>query len=757
MKCKRVTSPVLEIGLWSLTALLISYSGAAAQVSPPSLDPALVQEGKTIFNTETFNGNGRTCASCHPADNNFTLSPSYIASLPADDPLFVAEFDPDLASLENPVLMRGPRALILENIDGFDKPPVFRGTPHILDVALSAPYGLSSKVPTLRDFSLGATIQHFPKTLNRVAGVDFRVPTDHELDALEAYQLSVFSRRDFDYDLDRLVYTPAQQRGRDLFFGSAKCSQCHNGPALGGGSGPGGKTQFDVGIAELPNDQIPAACSNISCIFFAGLVDSNPRSAPFCPSCSPLGPMGPLEEGGRREFDIPPLFGIPQTGPYFHDNSRPNLERAVNFYDSPFFQASPAGQLIGGISLTPQQISDLTSFMGALATCGNAVDGVPDRSCSIRTARCPIAAGSDDGELDAAGSTYPPLVATQRNVGSGIIDVRRNLGASPPFTVNTGFLRWNTADCLPPNATVVGAKLRLVVTSILNANSRALTADWFNWSPDIGSTDYSPTAQTNALSPGGACGSACNLSSMPINVETDFTLDNVASINVIGLTHLRLHMSGDVPTGRNEITVASFENVTFALEPPQLIIDYTTDGTIPPSPTNTSIVGPTSTPTAIPTATNTSVPTATRTFTSTPAPTNTPTATVAGAQADLVEATVSNPPATVAIAHSFAVTDTVRNQGTAAAAASTTRYVLSLNGQRNPGRDFILAGQRNVPSLNPGQQSGGTVTVTIQNTTVPGTYFLLACADTGPPGGVVVESNENNNCTSSTTVVVVGP
>ena len=80
---------------------------------------------------ETFDGNGRTCATCHPPTNNFTIDPDFIASLPPDDPLFVAEFNPDLAELEDPQLMR-QFGLILENLDGFDRPGVMRGVPHTL-------------------------------------------------------------------------------------------------------------------------------------------------------------------------------------------------------------------------------------------------------------------------------------------------------------------------------------------------------------------------------------------------------------------------------------------------------------------------------------------------------------------------------------------------------------------------------------------------------------------------------------------------
>ena len=40
-------------------------------------------------------------------------------------------------------------------------------------------------------FAQGAIAQHFPKTLERINGIDFRLATSEELDALEAYMLSL--------------------------------------------------------------------------------------------------------------------------------------------------------------------------------------------------------------------------------------------------------------------------------------------------------------------------------------------------------------------------------------------------------------------------------------------------------------------------------------------------------------------------------------------------------------------------------------
>ena len=73
---------------------------AGSGAGPPlvwSLDE-LIARGEKLFFQETFNGNGRTCGTCHPAENNFTIDVPFIAALPANDPLFVAEGHPDLDS-----------------------------------------------------------------------------------------------------------------------------------------------------------------------------------------------------------------------------------------------------------------------------------------------------------------------------------------------------------------------------------------------------------------------------------------------------------------------------------------------------------------------------------------------------------------------------------------------------------------------------------------------------------------------------------
>ena len=333
----------------------------ASASGPSAVDQAmlgLIQQGEVLFSQETFDGNGRTCATCHRLKNNFTIDPAFIASLPPEDPLFVAEFVPALAQLENPALMRGPRALILENIDGFNKSPMFRGAPPTINMAFTGPYGLSEGFPTLAEFDLGAVAQHFtkntggdPGNISRVAGVDFRLPTQQELDALDAIQLSVFVPRRQEFDLEKFLTTDSQRRGRDLFFGEAKCSECHGGPVLSEASAAlgGGNQAFNTGVVNLP-------------------INSGANGG--------FGPL-PLEAGGARKFSTPPLFNIRTTAPFFHDNSVATLREAVAFYDSVQFNQSPASDSVTGvgpIGLTEAQTDDLTAFLDALADPEKIVD-----------------------------------------------------------------------------------------------------------------------------------------------------------------------------------------------------------------------------------------------------------------------------------------------------------------------------------------------------------------------------------------------
>lgn len=254
------------------------------------------------------------------------------------------------SGLEIPARMRSERALILENIDGFEKKEVFRSSPHLLNIAETAPYGLSGEFADLRSFSRGAVAQHFPRTLERVSGIDFREPTEEELLALEAFQNSIRNPSDADFSLDKFATTQAQKRGRELFFGEeSKCSKCHSGSTLG-----------------LSDGTLPGSIMDFNESFNTGVANRHenmPEHANL-----PTEPAGLIPGQSTREFNTPPLFGIKVTAPFFHDGSFPDLKDAVEFYDTPDFIGSPAGLLIGEMEVfdDPQNVLDMVAFLESL-------------------------------------------------------------------------------------------------------------------------------------------------------------------------------------------------------------------------------------------------------------------------------------------------------------------------------------------------------------------------------------------------------
>jgi len=340
----------------------------------------LAEIGRRIFFQESFDGNGRTCGTCHRAERNFSIDPVFIATLPDDDPLFVAEFNPELEKdFENPRLMR-EFGLILENQDGFDDLENnfnMRGVPHLLGMQVSidsvagprtgwsgdgapdtCPATVQASAPdrcddfdgTLRAFTLGAVIQHFPKTLGRILGMDFRLPTDFELDALEAFQLSLGRQEDLKLPLP--LRGTVARHGQEVFLDDTvgKCNLCHKNAGANAEFSPGaglGNFNFNTGVENLIEK--PADLT---------------------------GELVPPDDGfgtpGGGAFNTPPLVEAADTGAFFHNNAIETIEGAVAFYNGDEFNQSPAGALSGGIKLSPTQVVAVAAFLRVI----NAIENI---------------------------------------------------------------------------------------------------------------------------------------------------------------------------------------------------------------------------------------------------------------------------------------------------------------------------------------------------------------------------------------------
>jgi cytochrome c553 len=72
--------PGWRIGATAVCALMCSIVGAQAQTLQ---DFEEIDEGFQIFTQETFEGNGRTCATCHVPEFMYTVGPDDIPRLSA--------------------------------------------------------------------------------------------------------------------------------------------------------------------------------------------------------------------------------------------------------------------------------------------------------------------------------------------------------------------------------------------------------------------------------------------------------------------------------------------------------------------------------------------------------------------------------------------------------------------------------------------------------------------------------------------------
>ena len=75
----------------SVFLAIVGLSGCKTTPPPADRQSQVIARGRDLFFNETFAGNGRTCGTCHRAEDNLTIDAPFIATLPQSDPLFVAE------------------------------------------------------------------------------------------------------------------------------------------------------------------------------------------------------------------------------------------------------------------------------------------------------------------------------------------------------------------------------------------------------------------------------------------------------------------------------------------------------------------------------------------------------------------------------------------------------------------------------------------------------------------------------------------
>lgn len=465
----------------SVAALVAAEPTLDDRIAACSRDPRVVVGvatvdtcvGADLFFRAQFGGNGRTCATCHRVDDNLTIDPRFIATLPATDPLFVAEFDLALKDLEKPPQMH-QFGLILENVDGFAPDPrtnfVLRSVPHTLSLSTSVTRPPGSPNPpadrtgwsgdgapnagALRDFMTGAIRQHYTLTLARIPGQDFIFASDAELGFIDDFMRRI--GRSNELALNTVVMSDTRADSGRTSFLAVGCNGCHgNAGANAGGS----NANFNTGVES----------------------SRNPALAAF-PHDGGFGTIGGSVSGpfGDGTFNTPPLVEAADTGPFFHTATSivgapahntataTTIEEAIAFYTTLAFRNAPNGF---PIVLNATQIDNVGRFLrGVNATFSAA-----------------IALKRIDAELAVVAQFHNTQLVTQRelirlaNVEVGdaisVLSAVPNLDAASLASFNNAATQLQTAQTTTVEATRVTAlnAARQLVTQASSAIGTNLT------------------------------------------------------------------------------------------------------------------------------------------------------------------------------------------------------------------------------------------------------------------------------------------
>jgi cytochrome c peroxidase len=378
----------LALGVVFVAAGIVS---SASPTDPGQAPP----NGKLLFESETFGGNGRTCRTCHSAATG-TVSPEDAQKRfkqNAADPLFVHDGSDD--GNGNGVSRMLDNATILvtiplpANVTLADNPTarsvvLRRGIATTLNTpALDPVLMLDGRQPSLEAQALGAIRDHAHTT---------QVVPLADLQAIAEFQrtkaffsspaLSKFAEGGPAPDLPK-GNTESEKRGRRFFedvppdptadFKPGLCSHCHSGPlknqtnqfapdffgvpvALG--------TRFSdvlVSFFNQANNPVREFIFNQGTPAEAHVFSPDPGRSLITgildgPAFTPPGVPPTFEN--TDAFKISPLRGIRHTAPYFHDNSAKTLEDVAAHY-ARFFDFVTGGF----IRLTAQDQKDIVAFL----------------------------------------------------------------------------------------------------------------------------------------------------------------------------------------------------------------------------------------------------------------------------------------------------------------------------------------------------------------------------------------------------------
>ena len=157
---------------------------------------------------------------------------------------------------------------------------------------------------------------------------------DQVAEAIAAFERTVVSENSA-FDRFRAgekgALTKRQERGMTLFFGKARCHNCHGEPTFADGR----FHNLGVGINNSKTDNGRSEVTKVTT------------------------DMG--------KFKTPTLREIAATAPYMHDGSLKSLEEVIDFYDVGGNPNPNINPRLRALALTPEEKTDLVSFLHSLS------------------------------------------------------------------------------------------------------------------------------------------------------------------------------------------------------------------------------------------------------------------------------------------------------------------------------------------------------------------------------------------------------
>jgi cytochrome c peroxidase len=291
----------------------------------PWVTPEKVRLGRWLFHDTRLSADGtRSCASCHRSAHGFSEPTASSTGVRGRQGTRKAPPILNAAWPIYPVFFWDGRATsIVEQAKG----PL--ANPIEMDMPLDAVVAVVAALPGYR------------RAFAEVFG-DGRLDIDRIAEALAAYEATRLSGNAaadrFDAG-DEAALSPAQRRGRTLFFGQAGCNKCHLGP-----------NYTDSRFHNLGAGwRAPPPGSPLE----AGFGDPG-RSAIS---------RDPRDTGA---FKTPTLREVSRRAPYMHDGSLATLRDAVAHYRLGGIPNPWLSELSKPIPLSPGEVDDLVAFLEAL-------------------------------------------------------------------------------------------------------------------------------------------------------------------------------------------------------------------------------------------------------------------------------------------------------------------------------------------------------------------------------------------------------